>query len=411
MVQLLARCAGVEFRGAAGSVDAADELFTRSSSMTSTRTTEARNLVQACIGTLSFPSTLENLEAMAEKNGSLREWATDMDWLLDFSPSDGVIWTAPRGMRQGDILFFYHAAKATKIIARLMKQAKRQAESDLLRFLGHAEDQANRYSGTIFGAALLAGPTEYYDSDILHDDLHFKGRHESPLAEVCILKKPLPLADFKSVVMISKGANTNISGEQFDALRELLAKTNKLPRFLREAVMGDEGFNRKDWLASIRAGQMRFLNESRIREFFVDPLLEEIKDPKSPVLKECECFRHGERTGVVDYFIKLHGYWLPVEAKLNVLCESDLPGQVNDYLHVESIKPTLAPSRGESFETGVAPPVCLVVDQAGLYLMDADGFLGCDGEFPRWPRETLKRKLLPCIREEIRSLYREYAAS
>ena len=116
-------------------------------------------------------------------------------------------------------------------------------------------------------------------------------------------------------------------------------------------------------------------------------MLEELKDPRTPLLRECRCFRRGADTGLADYFVKVGGEWIPVEAKLSVLASSEtkLLEQVNRYVAIDSFSPTVGTRVGESFAAS-SSPLCLVADQAGIYTISNGVFQGCAFGEPAWSR-------------------------
>ncbi len=187
----------------------------------------------------------------------------------------------------------------------------------------------------------------------------------------------------------------------------MLAAHNPLPAFLQDAVPGAVGFRdvtRENWPAVSTRPNRVFLDEGQLRAYLLDYLLAEVKDPRTAMMEECECFRDGVPTGVADYFIRVHGQWLPVEAKLNVHAERDLAGQVRKYVHVDTFRPRRGPARGRMFTTERSR-TCLVADQAGVYILVDGAYVGCSADRPVWPRAALNHATGALIRARLAALF------
>jgi hypothetical protein len=161
------------------------------------------------------------------------------------------------------------------------------------------------------------------------------------------------------------------------------------------------GTDADSWPLTSCSPHTRFIHEAQIRAYLLDFLLRELKDIRTPLLQECRCFQNGEPTGYADYFLKVHGSWLPVEAKLNVLAESGLSTQIAKYIHVESFVPTKGRQRGREFHVEDSA-ICLVADQSGLYVTVDGEFVDCSLGEPTWKRTELEHATVPAIRQHLR---------
>ena len=387
------------------------------------------NLVQATISVIGFPKTLDQLEhflQIDEHSGKTQGSATDIDLLLKFDPElDGdFTWTAPRWIAQGDVLFFYHTKSANRSIARVLMEAnerlqesrsrsgwrlwgqasrERARHSEMVALLEHAAGLAERYSGTIFGCAEVSARTKYSP---LEGDLHFATKFFAPLGQVHLFEHPLLAEDLAEYVRIGQGTqNTPLYDTQFEGIKERLAERNDLPDYLRGARIGGHSFRDatpENWPEISCSSGARFVNEAQLREYLLDFLLEELKDPRSPVLRECQCFRNGASTGIADYFVRVNGSWIPVEAKLTVLgtTEDRLIDQLSRYVNIDSFVPTLGRNRGTKY-VSTGSPLCLVCDQAGIYIVSEGQFKGCSPGEPVWRREELDHSTKTGIRRRL----------
>ncbi len=217
---------------------------------------------------------------------------------------------------------------------------------------------------------------------------------------------PLPDREFTAYVKVGQNTpSTPLYEREFEGLKRQLSEDNPLPDFLERARIGGESFrdvSQRNWPTISCSSEARFINESQLRAYLLDFLLEELKDPRTPLLRECRCFRGGAETGLADYFVKAGREWIPVEAKLSVLASSEtrLLEQVNKYVAIDSFSPTLGSHIGESI-TASSSPLCLVADQAGIYTISNGEFQGCSFGEPAWRREELDHSSVIALRQWI----------
>ena len=365
------------------------------------------NLVQSSITSVSFPDDLESVLAMVEKHSD-EDWIADMDVLFNFDiiAPQGTFWTAPRWMTQNDILFFYHTKRAKLRASKLLKQAKNILGIDVefIELLERAKNFAEKYSGTIFACSPVSGASEYFAKE---PEYHFDSRTFAPINQVHIFENPVSSDNFANLIKIGQNTLTPIYRREFDSLKLLLSQQNNLPNFLKNAIFGEMTFhkvNAENWHTISCKSETRFISESQFREYLLDYLLEELKDERTPILKECQCYRKDQKTGIADYFVKINGNWIPVEAKLNILSEKDLFGQLEKYILVDSFSPTIGNNREKLHQTS-ASPLCIVADQAGIYIFWKNGFSECDFGIPIWKREELNHSIAPIIRDKLKSFY------
>lgn len=324
---------------------------------------------QACITNLNFPETVDQAVGLAKKNSWLGPWLSDMDVLLDFPTGQRHSWTAPRWLTEGDVLFFYHAITARQNARRVLQTAQERNPSrrGLLKYLRRANEIAERLGGCIFAAAIVTGATEYQTSS----QFHFGSRVFAPFRRVLRFRKPLLPDEVRSHVAISRqSALTPLCGRDFDAVMTALAAKNHLPKSFRTLRGGQLGFRNvqpDSWRTIACADHARFIHEAQIRAYLIDYLLNEVRDARSVVLQECRCNRGRTSTGIADYFVRIGGVWVPVEAKLNAASEPDLLHQVQKYTDSDSIVPLRGARVGQ--RVPIDPPmVCFVIDQTGLHL-------------------------------------------
>jgi hypothetical protein len=126
-----------------------------------------------------------------------------------------------------------------------------------------------------------------------------------------------------------------------------------------------------------------------------DYLLEELKDEGTPLLRECRCPTGGRS----DYFVKIGGNWVPVEAKQNILAERNILGQVKLYTGQSWFRPTQGAHKDETF--GGTSGTGLIVDESGIYVVSGGRFSDCSPGRPVWRREDIEHELIPGIRDRV----------
>lgn len=290
-----------------------------------------------------------------------------------------------------------------KAVANLLNsEATEQREN--LRLLDRAASYSNSYSGTIFGCAEVSSPPKYIKRKV-DESSRFKSNVFAPLRKIHLFDPPLHADEFAEVLRIGQGAITPLHGEQFNEIRRLLSHRTEVPDFLRNARIGGLTFrdvDKNNWPSISCSEDARFIDEAQLRAYLLDYLLNEIKDEGTSLLKECYCYREQQkgRPKIADYFVKVHGHWVPVEAKLNILAERDMLGQVAQYVAIDYFTPTLGRHKGERFGA-TDSTLCVIADQSGLYIVKNGEFYDCSPGEPTWRREELDHSIIQTIRDRI----------
>lgn len=360
------------------------------------------NYIQSCIVSVSFPETLDGVLTMTEGNKCITRWSTDLELLLNFKTNNPVFWTAPKWLTEGDIIFFYHTKRAKTRIVKLLDEAREKfpRKRSLINLLERAKENASLYAGRIFACASVAGATRLFEKR----EKHFVSRLFAPLKEVYIFKQSLQEEVFNDYVKIGLSTITPLYKREFNGIKKLLSKQNDAPTFLQNALLGDRTFknvNINNWHSITCQSNAKFIHESQLRSYFTDFFLNEIKDRGTALLEECECFRGKVITGRADYFVKISGLWIPVEAKLNISQEENLLIQAAKYMKISYFSPAKGTYRKRKFEAS-SVALCLILDQAGIYYVSEKGkFIKSGFRKPRWKRKDLTRDVISKIRDEI----------
>lgn len=339
---------------------------------------------------------------------------TDLEVISNFeslSP-DFVEWTAARWMTEGDVLFFYHTNRGHKKIRRLLKELRKLGLVEqnwyidaTMETLERNLEVSTRMESSIFACAPVEGSATYYSKEE-DAECHFMSRAFVPLSRVHVFENPVHTSDFGAHFKIGQNTVTPLYKQNFNAIRELLRQDNTLPDFLEFAEVGElvfQNISKENWRKIAASPSTRFLNEELVRTYFIDYLLEEIKDPRTPILEECVTWRDGKNTGRADYFVMVGGRWIPVEAKLNILTESDLLGQLGKYLMVDKFVPTVRARRSSEFFPD-QHGACVVIDQSGVYLTHDQAFVECDFGEPWLARKQVTDDFPTRLRSAVMGL-------
>ena len=361
--------------------------------------------VQSCITTVSFPETLDGALNMIKINIPVAKWSTDLDILLDPESPKPIFSTAPKWLTEGDIIFFYHAMRAKTRTRKILAEAEERfpRKRALLKLLRRAKETADLYAGSIFACAPVSGATRRFGVQ----NKHFVSRLYAPAEEVHVFDEPLPQERFADYVKMGRSTITPLYKKDFGGIKKLLAERNDLPSHLEKAALGDAVFrnvNARNWRSISCSPNAKFIHEAQLRCYLVDFFLNELKDRGTPILEECECYRGARSTGRADYFVKVSGRWIPVEAKLDAAKEKNLPAQTAKYTGIDCFVPRKGSHRNRIFDAAAAAPLCLVFDGSGIYFVSAKGkFINSRAGKPKWRREQFTEKTSSEIRDAIRS--------
>lgn len=351
--------------------------------------------VDGFVSAISFAETLGQLNkeiSSHEGINGIRE--TNLESLFreareEFDLKEIGAWSAPKWATKNDIIFFYLTKyRPIKRIKKLISSAKERKDDTLLNLLYRNQELIEIYQGTIFACARVVGSAKHSQEN--HDYFHYKGKIYISYAQCYVFENPLPLEIIEKHIKINRGGTiTAVRGKDFDNLKLELSKNNTLPTYLKNLQGGNINFaniNKDTWKQISCSPERTFVDESQIRAYFLDYLLNEIKDKNTLLLEECKCYKKDQYNhGIVDYCIRINEHWIPVEAKLNVSCEKDIFAQVKKYTEANCFICTKGKNKGKKVETNNS--LCIVADMNGLYLMNKSQFVYGDINNPAWKRE------------------------
>ena len=296
------------------------------------------NNVQSFVMNNSFATTPDELLYDMQERGKVL-----LDDLLD---SEFNEWSAPRWCKIGDIVFFMFKKTANATISATRTQYRKtinkysQREQRLIEIgLKRGTELFKKYGGCIFGFGRISADN-YYQKVSTDDNFHWNSPIYAAIEDLYFLDVPIHIDDFREFLTISRANSfTPVLGEAFDKLRNLIVERNDVPDYFREVSTTPiplRSINDKNWIEYGMEYRRNFFLEDAFRRYYVDYLLSELGDKKA-FFRECCCYKGAGNPPRVDNVIFFAGKLLPVEVKLSIGNERDLPGQVKQYCHVDRI--------------------------------------------------------------------------
>lgn len=324
--------------------------------------------LQAWISNIAFPTSADELcYTLNHENGMF-----DLEVIL--LEREGVYWTAPRWAKKGDIIFFMHSVSAVNKIRALEKQlaeakdAFSGSDADMIREgLRRARVLYRAYGGKVFGAARLESDPVRRNTESFR---HWRSNSYAKIIDTCAFDNPLPLSEFRDLVPVCRtGSVTPLFEGQFNGLRNLLKRDNRIPEFINNACADGLFFgsiNSKNWIDYAGKAKQCFVHEEQFRCCCTDYLL---KTLSNTVYRECRCRKSGVPDSFADNVIMIEGKYLPVEIKVridaNVIRE-----QLWKYCYNDSILP--APGKAEIPPSKLWQRHTLLIDPEAVRIYDAE---------------------------------------
>lgn len=341
--------------------------------------------VEAFVTAVGFPTRLEDLYVMMQGYRAMRSGASesDLDVLLDRRGGD-LDWSVPPWVQPGDVAVFYCTARMRPTIRALRRELETEgsvkgpgaarARAELDQLLDRSDANAERCAGS-FVALGRVGAFPTYGRGM---GTHFRDRAFAPVIDVVRLPLPLPAKEIPGFRVRPAATITQLSGETWRALVARLGRD--APRWVAGVEVGLAAAPREDWRSLVATGAFRPKTEIQFREFVATPLLRSAAG--ADVLAECRTFRRGKATGFIDNMACVAGEWIAVEVKLRIPSTEAVREQIRQYLGCGRAVCTLGEHKGREILVDGGPRHCWLLDGAGLYKVDAGGFVGCDAGRP-----------------------------
>ena len=333
---------------------------------------EPKTPVQAFVANIVFPKSLEEVLEFADRGNYNVE---------DILYEKETTWTAPNWAKVGDIVFFMHSKTAIQTIRKLCTALKNTNDFDedekeiLKEWLDRGRELYSEYGGKIYAyGRVCKNPQGYYDDD--EEDLsvlHWKSRIYADIEDIWVLQKPIDISEFNDFLFISRvGSITPVYGTEFEKLKTLILKKNNMAaEYFIDSIAAPVPLAKMDetnWITVANEYRRSFILEQQFRSFYVDRFLTIFGDQKT-IYRECRVKKQGIPDSFVDNIILFNGKYLPVEVKLNISNEIDLPGQVkkycNDDIRYRDNGAAKAIDNRKSYMNQI-----LIIDTEAIYLYD-----------------------------------------
>ena len=321
--------------------------------------------VNAHVNNISFPKTIEQLEAFIYENGCY-----NVEDILNEADGGYTIWTVPRSSVVGDIVLYFHAKTAIQWIRKLETATKTLEKSEhdkslLQEWLQRARELYSLYGGKIFAIGRISSRPE--KEDALDFQEHWSGRIYANVEEIYILEKPIDISEFNSFVLVSRqSAITPLPSKEFEKLKHIIISNNpNMPEYFVDSKIGDYNLskiNQNNFLEITNHYRQRFPLEISFRSYYVDYFLKVLSGKK--VYRECQCYTPQTPLARVDNVFEFNSKKILLEVKLNIALESDLVSQLNQYINADYI---YLSSESNSVITDFEKQYMFVIDVYSVY--------------------------------------------
>lgn len=333
---------------------------------------EPKAPVQAFVANIVFPKSLDEVLEYSYLG------SYNVEDILDDTETN---WTVPNWAKIGDIVFFMHSKTAIQTIRKLCTELKNTDQYDdddkeeLQEWLDRGRELYADYGGKIYAYGRVSGNPEgmYDENEDNMSNIHWKARIYADIDRIHVLDNPIEISEFNDFLFISRcGSITPVYGTEFEKLKALiLSKNNEAEDYFVDSMAAPvplAKITEENWLSVTNEYRRSFLLEQQFRSFYVDRFLAVLGDRKT-AYRECRCKKEGIPDSFVDNIILFNGKYLPIEVKLNIKGEVDLPGQVKKYCNAD-VRYTdhgaeKAIDNAKSYQNHV-----LIIDTENVYLYD-----------------------------------------
>ncbi len=294
--------------------------------------------VQAYISNISFAKSIDEIISRYD----CYEEITTLD---PFFNEENIVWTAPKWVKNDDIVFFMFSKTSIDTIRHLKKEFKTEKDSfsnDVQTIINNSlnsgENLYEQYGGCIFAIGKVNG--KLINDDFAEENgFHWKGRIYAPISDIILLEKPLHISEFNSFILVSRQSSiTPIFGDTFEKLKDLILSNNEVT-YLQNShscPVPLAKISSDNWFDVANEYRRSFFLEYQFRAFFVNYFLPFISDDKR-FYEECPCIKKNQPRTFVDNVILFKSKYLPVEIKLNIDTEKDLKSQCKQYCSLEEL--------------------------------------------------------------------------
>lgn len=296
------------------------------------------NFVNAHINNISFPKTIEQLEAFIYEQGCY-----NVEDVINEATDGYTVWTVPRNSVVGDVVLYFHAKTAIQWIRKL-ETATKTLDSEihdkdiLFEWLQRARKLYSMCGGKIFAIGRVGSRPER-EEDLTFEH-HWSGRIYADVKDLYLLETPIDISEFNSFILVSRQSSiTPLPAKEFEELKALIKLKNpNMPTWFLESKIGDNMLskvNSNNFLEITDSYRKRFPLEISFRSYYVDYFLKALSG--NNVYSECQCYTLKTPLARVDNVFEFASKKILLEVKLNVALEKDLISQLNQYINAEYV--------------------------------------------------------------------------
>lgn len=326
-----------------------------------------KKYVEAFVNNISVPKSLEELSEFFMDGNDAQILVRDVN------DTGTTCWTVPRWAKLGDIVLFMHAKTANSTLTRLRTEVRSlypPTSAKAIQFeqvIGEQLAFHKQYGGKIFAVGRVNGKPEKEEVSPIQ---HFKSNVFCDIDQLFLLEQPVDISEFNDFILISRQSSiTPVFGKAYEELKEIISEKNEvLPYFeySYSTPFPHQLVNRKNWMKLGLEYRNSFALEIQFRQCYVDYLLREIGDQKT-IYMECPCYKGTNPATIVDNVIRINKKLLPVEVKLNIMLESNLEEQCEQYCKLDKL--VLDKKNGRIAKTkDVVDDRVLIIDTYAVYM-------------------------------------------
>ncbi len=324
--------------------------------------------VQAYISNISFAKSINEIISRYDSYTEL----TTLDPIFN---EECIEWTAPKWIKNEDIVFFMYSKTSIDTIRHLKKEFKTEKDSfsnDIQKIvedsLNSGEKLYDQYGGCIFAIGKINGQL-INDNFAEENGFHWKGRIYAPISNIVILDKPIHISEFNSFILVSRQSSiTPIFGDTFEKIKDFILLQNEVTYLenSHSCPIPLSKISSDNWFDIANKYRRSFFLEYQFRIFFVNYLLSLISDDKR-FYEECPCIKKNQPTTFVDNVILFNSNYLPIEIKLNINAEKDLKSQCKQYCSLEKLFLSIQ-NKKQVNQDKVYSHNVLIIDTNGIFL-------------------------------------------
>lgn len=293
--------------------------------------------VQSYILNISAILSIEELKEMV--NGS---YAHSVEIPLLVGKHEIQEFIAPKWITQGDIVFFYHAAKSSIHNKRLHKEISNGNFDDAVKmsnYLNYCDKLYDKYGGKIYAIGVVSDTAFNSYSEWEHPN--YRTRIFAPIKGIEELDYPISLKEFEEFIpILNQKIITPVFGEAFTRLKSLVCKYNKIEYLERSTSVSCllKDIGKGTWIKFANEKGRKYINKTQFRKYYVNFLLASLADD-GKIYSDINCIKSGKVDGTVSNVILFGGAYIAVEIEMDSrIEETKLIGRLKRFFEIDEFE-------------------------------------------------------------------------